>query len=68
MPDACSSTARAGSRIKKSRKRKGCVFVLSEGSITDRFGFEMCTMGSSSSTAGINQLFRNTHVNAYLLS
>jgi hypothetical protein len=35
---------------------------------THRFSFEMCTMGSSSSTAGIDQLFRSIHVNAYLLS
>jgi hypothetical protein len=32
------------------------------------FGFEMRTMGSSTSTAGIDQLIRSIHVNAYLLS
>jgi hypothetical protein len=35
---------------------------------THRFGFEMGTMGSSSSSAGIDQLIRSIHVNAYLLS
>ena len=35
---------------------------------TYRFGFEICTMGSSSSTAGNDQLIRSIHVNAYLLS
>jgi hypothetical protein len=34
---------------------------------THRFGFEMCTMGSSTSTAGFDQLIRSIHVNAYLL-
>jgi hypothetical protein len=32
------------------------------------FGFEMRTMGSSTSTAGVDQLIRSIHVNAYLLS
>jgi len=35
---------------------------------THCFGFEMGTMRPSTSTAGIDQLFRSIHVNAYLLS
>jgi hypothetical protein len=35
---------------------------------TYRLGFEMCTMGSSTSTSGIDQLIGSIHVNAYLLS
>jgi hypothetical protein len=32
------------------------------------FGFKMRTMGSSTSTAGIDQVIRSIHANAYLLS
>ncbi len=35
---------------------------------THRFGFEMCAVGSSTSTAGFDQLIRSIHVNAYLFS
>jgi hypothetical protein len=35
---------------------------------THRFGFEMCTMSSSTATAGVDQLIHSIHVNAYLLS
>jgi hypothetical protein len=49
----------------QGHRRDGYARLLAR---THRFGFEMCTMGSSTSTAGVDQLIRSIHVNAYLLS
>jgi hypothetical protein len=35
---------------------------------SDRFGLRMRAMDSSTTTAGLDHLFRSIHVNAYLLS
>jgi hypothetical protein len=49
----------------QGHRRDGYARLLAR---THRLGFEMCTMGSSTSTAGVDQLIRSIHVNAYLLS
>src|SRR5580692_472977 len=46
----------------QGHRRDGYARLLAR---THRFGFEMCTMGSPTSTAGNDQLIRSIHVNAY---
>ena len=49
---------------RQGHRRDGDARLLAR---TYRLGFEMCAMGSSTATAGLDQLSSSIHVNAYLL-
>jgi tetratricopeptide (TPR) repeat protein len=50
---------------RQSHRRDGDARLLA---CTDRFGLEMCAVGSSTTTAGLDYLSGSIHVNAYLLT